>query len=166
MPIRFRPAPGVLALGLAVGVLASCTGAEVAPGPQCDFREYNRQVAKAEQQGPVMVPQTPGSISDIPLNAVNVTDSAISNKVLVQSTNGKRLEGGQVQATARLVNCTDFALQVEGRTHFLTDTQADAEPPTAWKRIMLPARSIGTYRTTSTRRDAVDTYYIELREGS
>jgi hypothetical protein len=113
-----------------------------------------------------MVPQTPGTIADIPLNAVNVTDKAISNKVLVQSTNAKRLPGGQVEARTRIVNCTDFALQVEGRTHFLDDGQAEVEPPTAWTRVQLAPHTIATYQATSTRTQAVDTYYIELREGS
>jgi hypothetical protein len=154
--------PGVLLGALAVG---ACS-AQVDPGPQCDFSAYKQQRAQAEQQGPVMVPQTPGSIDDIPLNAVNVTDQAITNKIMVQSVNAKRLPAGQVQAYTRMVNCTDFALQVEGRTHFLDAAQAPAEPPTAWQRVYLPPHTIGTYQTTSTQTRGVDTFYIELKEGS
>ncbi|MBK1695707.1 hypothetical protein [Rhodovibrio salinarum] len=150
---------------LAGGVLAACSST-VTPGPACNFRTYKQQLAEAEQTGPVMVPQTPGSIADIPLNAVNVTDKAISNKVLVQSTNARRLDGGQVEARARIVNCTDYALQVEGRTHFLDEGQGEVEPPTAWQRLPMPPHTIGTYSATSARTEAVDTYYIELREGS
>jgi hypothetical protein len=165
-PARDLPRPAVgAALAFAAVTLAACTG-RVDPGPQCDFVAYKQQLRAAEQQGPVMVPQTPGSITDIPLNAVNVTDPRISNKVMVQSTNARRLEDGQVQAYTRFVNCTDFALQVEGRTHFLTETQAEAEPPTAWQRVYLPPHTIGTYQETSTRTDGVDTYHIELREGT
>ena len=165
MPCRNRQlvsTPALLLFALTVGACST----KVTPGPQCDFGAYKRQLAQAEQTGPVLVPQTPGSIADIPLNAVNVTDPAITNKILVQSTNAKRLPAGQVQAYTRMVNCTDFALQVEGRTHFLDEAQAQAEPPTAWQRVYLPPHTIGTYQATSTRTDAVDTFYIELREGS
>jgi hypothetical protein len=164
-PIHRRTTAALGSLLLAGTVLAACSST-VTPGPACDFRAYKQQLAEAEQTGPVMVPQTPGTIADIPLNAVNVTDKAISNKVLVQSTNAKRLPGGQVEARTRIVNCTDFALQVEGRTHFLDDGQAEVEPPTAWTRVQLAPHTIATYQATSTRTQAVDTYYIELREGS
>jgi hypothetical protein len=165
LSIRPRRAAAAVALVLAGAALAACSST-VTPGPACDFRAYKQQLAEAEQTGPVMVPQTPGTIADIPLNAVNVTDKAISNKVLVQSTNAKRLPGGQVEARTRIVNCTDFALQVEGRTHFLDEGQAEVEPPTAWTRVQLAPHTIATYQATSTRQAAVDTYYIELREGS
>ena len=164
-PIHRRTPAALGGLLLAGTVLAACSST-VTPGPACDFRAYKQQLAEAERTGPVMVPQTPGTIADIPLNAVNVTDKAISNKVLVQSTNAKRLPGGQVEARTRIVNCTDFALQLEGRTHFLDEGQAEVEPPTAWKRVQLAPHTIATYQTTSTRTQAVDTYYIELREGS
>jgi hypothetical protein len=154
--------PLLLTGAVAVGACANT----VAPGPQCDFGAYNQQRAEAADSGPVMVPQTPGTISDIPLNAVNVTDPAITNKILVQSTNAERLPAGQVQAYTRMVNCTDFALQVEGRTHFLDAAQAQAEPPTAWQRVYLPPHTIATYQATSTGTDGVETFYIELREGS
>lgn len=165
LTIRPRSLAATAGLALAAVALAACS-TKIEPGPTCDFAAYKSQLESAEAQGPVMVAQTPGSITDIPLNAVNVTDSRISNKVLVQSTNAKRLEGGQVQVLARMVNCTDYALQVEGRTHFLDETQAPVERPTAWSRVYLPPHTIGTYQTTSTRRGQVDTYYIELREGT
>jgi len=153
------------ALALAALTVAACSS-KIEPGPTCDFRAYKNELEQAEQQGPVMVAQTPGSITDIPLNAVNITDRRITNKVLVQATNAKRLEDGQVQVYTRMVNCTDYALQVEGRTHFLDETQAPVEQPTAWQRVYLPPHTIGTYQTTSTKQQAVDTYYIELREGT
>jgi hypothetical protein len=164
--LRRRPiSTAVGALALAGGLLAGCSST-VTPGPACDFRTYKQQLAEAERSGPVMVPQTPGAIADIPLNSVNVTDKAVTNKIMVQSTNAKRLQGGQVEARARVVNCTDYALQLEGRTHFLDEAQAEVEPPTAWQRLHLPPHTLGTYTATSARTDAVDTYYIELREGS
>lgn len=161
----FRATAGPAGLLVTALVLSACS-ARVDPGPQCDFRAYKRELAAAEERGPVLVPQTPGSIADIPLNAVNVTDPAISNKILVQATNAERLQSGQVQARARLVNCTDYALQVEGRTHFLNGRQAPAEPPTAWQRVYLAPHTIASYQAKSTGGGDVRTYYIELREGS
>jgi hypothetical protein len=35
----------------------------------------------------------------------------------------------------------------------------------AWQRVFVPARSIGTYQDISTGTGAVATYLIELREG-
>ena len=60
----------------------------------------------------------------------------------------------------------DKRLQVEGRTHFLDENQAPVESPTAWSRVYLPPHTIGTYQASSTAREQVDTYYIELREGT
>jgi len=138
------------------------TGCTVTPRPQCDFRAVK---ARALPAGPVLVPLIPGSVTPMPLNAVNITDIAITNKVVVQSTNAKRLQTGDVEVFARWVNCTDYPLQVEARTHFLDAAQADAEPVSAWSRRYLPARSVGGYSQRSTAGGTVESYLIELREG-
>ena len=134
----------------------------VHPKPQCDFRAVQAQAPPA---GPVLVPQIPGSVTPMPLNAVNLTDYAITNKIMVQSTNARRLKAGDVEAFTRLVNCTDYPLQVEARTHFLDASQTDAEPVSEWDRIHLPARAIGSYSVRSTAGSIVESYLIELREG-
>lgn len=135
----------------------------VQPGPACDFNALVAQRGAPAQ--PVLAPQTPSTITEMPLNAVTITDVAITNKVMVQTTNARRSPTGTVEVWARLVNCTDYPLQVEGRTHFLDSAQAPAEDVSAWHRVMLPARSFGVYRELSTSATRVAYYYVELREG-
>lgn len=151
----------ILAAALLATVVAGCQ--QVEPGPGCDFRAIN--AARGAVQGPVLVPQVPGSAEVMPLNAVNITDSAITNKIVVQSTNARREVNGDITVFARLVNCTDYALQIEARTHFLDEGQFDAEPVTAWSRLYLSAHSYGGYTTRSTAGAMVQSYLIEVREG-
>ena len=132
------------------------------PTPQCDFRAIN---AQGPVSGPALVPQIPGSATPMPLNAVNIVDGAITNKIIVQSTNARRGANGDVTVFARLVNCTDYPLQVEGRTHFLDSGQIDVEPATAWGRLHLPPHGLAAYTTRSTAGAAVASYLIEVREG-
>ncbi len=136
--------------------------ARVAPAPQCDFRAIN---AQGPAQGPVLVPLVPGSAEVMPLNAVNITDAAITNKIVVQSTNARREANGDVTAFARLLNCTDFPLQLEAQTHFLDGAQIDAEPVTAWTRLHATAHGFVAYTTRSTAGSVVESYLIEVREG-
>jgi hypothetical protein len=70
-----------------------------------------------------------------------------------------------VEVWARLVNCTDFPLQVEGRTHFLDQGQAPAEDVSAWNRVMLAPRAYGVYQERSIGAAGVSYYFVELREG-
>ena len=147
---------------VAVASVAGCQAGKIEPEPRCDFSAVRDLRPSA---GPVLVPLVPGSVTVMPLNAVNITDSAITNKVMVQSTNARRAVSGDIDVFARVVNCTDFALQVEGRTRFFDQGQADAEPVTAWSRVHLPARGLGTYSTRSTSGTGVQSYLIELREG-
>ncbi len=166
MTIRGRRlgAAGAVLLAVASLAAAGCQQKDltVYPEPRCDF---NPVVDAAAPVGPVLVPQIPGSITPMALNTVNVTDIAISNKVLVQSTNARRLESGDVEAFARIVNCTDFPLQLEARTHFLDAGQGAAEPVTAWSRLFMTAHGIADYSAMSVAGGAVETYLIELREG-
>lgn len=152
---------GLVAASMAA-LAGGCADLTMHPAPQCD---YNAVKAAAPPPGPILVPAIPGSVTPMPLNAVNVTDGAISNKVMVQATNARRLEGGDVEAFARVVNCTDYPLQLEARTHFLDAGQVDAEPVTAWSRVFLQAHSLASYSVRSTAGGGVESYLIELREG-
>ena len=143
-------------------VLIGGCAERIEPLPICDVR---KQGALSEQSGPMIVSAVPGAITDMPLNAVNVTDTRIIQKVMVQATNAKRLDNGSVQVWTRLVNCTDFPLQVEGRTHFFDEAQAPAEPVSAWQRVMLSARTFNVYSEISTGTDRVKSYMVEIREG-
>ena len=134
----------------------------IEPRPACDFNALMAQRGTPSQ--PVMVPQVPSTITETPLNAVNITDVSITNKVMVQSTNARRTPTGTVEVWTRLLNCTDFPLQVEGRTHFLDAAQAPAEGVSAWNRVILPARSFGVYHELSTSATRVTYYYVEVRD--
>ena len=161
--MRHSRSIGVLAAGcLAAGLAACQQTAKVAPGPLCDFRPV---AARGPAQGPVVVPLVPGSAEAMPLNAVNITDAAITNKVLVQSTNARREANGDITVFARLLNCTDYPLQLEARTHFLDGGQIDAESVTAWTRLHSAAHGFVGYTTRSTARTAVQSYLVEVREG-
>ena len=147
---------------LAMATVGCGQTARVLPAPQCDFRAIKVQ---GPAQGTVLVPLVPGSAEVMPLNAVNITDTAITNKIVTQSTNARRETNGDITVFARLVNCTDYPLQLEARTHFLDAGQTDAEPVTAWTRLHTTAHGLVGYTTRSTAGSAVQSYLIEVREG-
>lgn len=147
-----------------ISLLSGC-GATVKPQPQCDFYAYNRNLTLAQQGPQSLVPQVPGSITEMPLNYANIADKGITNKVLVQATSAQRNADGSMRVFARLINCTDHPLQVEGRTTFLSEAQTETEPATAWTRIILSPHTYQSYATSSTNPNA-SLYLIELREGS
>jgi hypothetical protein len=152
-----RSAAAVLALAL--GLAACQTAAVIEPQPVCNFNALVAAPAPAE------VPAAAAPPTTMPLTAVNVTDFRLTNKIMVESTNARRHPTGTVEIWARLVNCTDFPLQVEGRTHFLDEARSPVEDVSAWHRIFLPARSYGVYSESSTNVSRVRFYYVELREG-
>lgn len=147
---------------LVSGLTSACQQTVVQPAPQCDFSAVN---AQTPAHGRVLVPLVPGSAEAMPLNAVNILDRGITNKVLVQSTTARREESGDVTVHARLINCTDFPLQLEARTHFLDKGDVDAEPVTAWTRLHSEPHGLVSYTTRSTVGALVDSYLIEVREG-
>ncbi len=153
----------VLALILGAGLLSACVSevSKVNPGPQCDFRAVN---AQGPYRGPALLPLVPGSAEVMPLNAVNLMDESITNKILVQQTTARREEGGDVSVQARLINCTDFPLQLEARTHFLDQAGMDAEPVTAWTRLYSEPHGLTNYATRSTAGSMVNSYLVEVRE--
>jgi hypothetical protein len=136
--------------------------APVNPNITCDFRPLAETPSTTVMRLLGPAPTTP-----VPLmvDTVSITDIGITNKVQVQDVFATRTATGTVRVAARLVNCTDFPLQVEGRTHFLTEARMDAEPATAWTRIFLPARAVGSYSARSIEVNEIAHYLIEIREG-
>lgn len=132
------------------------------PDLSCNFTPMLQAM---RQPGLALVPAVPGTMTEIPLNSVSMTDVSITNKVLVQSTFARRTPTQTVEVHARFMNCTDFPLQIEGRTQFFDEAQVSVEPPSAWHRVYVSARSVGTYIESSTDARRVATYLIELREG-
>lgn len=138
------------------------TPAAIAPQATCDL-----DVLMAQRGGGPAVGAAPGAaaVQPMPLNSVNITDGAITNKVVVQATTARRTPTGTVEVWARFVNCTDFPLQIEGRTHFLDEGRAPVEPVSAWNRVHLPPRAYGVYSEASTDVHRVRFYFVEVREG-
>ena len=161
---RATAARVAMALG-AVALLAGCTGQLREPRPFCDFAPIEEE-ALAGPSGPALLPKVPGSMTPMPLNAVNIIDPAIINKVIIQDSRARRNETGTAQVWTRIANCIDFPLQVELRTHFLDEGQAPAEEASAWQRVILPPKSIGTYRESSISNVRPAYFYVEMREGS
>lgn len=167
-PLRKRDSTRSALLALASGVwvtLQGCTGlTEVHPKMGCDLNPV-RSLGSAHYPGPTLVSALPGGVTDIPLNTVNITDRAITNKIVVHAAWGERTPVGSLRASARLVNCTDYPLQIEGRTHFLDAQHRPVEHPTAWRRVHLEPRSIADYSAVSTAGAGAVNFLIDVREG-
>jgi hypothetical protein len=153
-----------LVLGAALPAAACGPETRVGPALACSFAPVAAAQA-TPPSGAAIAPELPGSMTLLPLDTVSMTDPAITNKVLVQQVVASRSATGTVAVTTRFANCTDFPLQLEGRTHFLAADQSPAEPVSAWKRVFLPARSLGTYSENSLQVEPVAHYLIEVREG-
>ena len=153
----------VLAAATLIATAACQTPATIEPRPICDFNALMAQQQPAPR--PAEAPAAPSALTEMPLNAVNITDFTITNKVMIQSANARRNPSGTLEVWTRVVNCTDYALQIEGRTHFLNEVQAPIEDVSAWNRVLLAPRSYGVYRESSTTTAAVRYYYVEIREG-
>ena len=144
-------------------VVAACASYE--PYPVCDFRKLSSPGQDQVFPGPALASPAPGALQPLPLDTVNVTDPNILRKVMVQSVVARQTETKTVQVSAQLVNCTDYPLQVEGRTHFYDASQVETEPTSAWQRVTLGPRTLATYSERSVGTEQVASYLVELREG-
>ena len=86
-------------------------------------------------------------------------------KVTVEQNESHRTPTGTMEVLTILRNHTNFPLQIEGRSQFYDRNQSPVENMSAWQRVQLPPKSIGTYKTVSNKRDEVEFFYIEIREG-
>lgn len=157
---------GLLASVLVIGLGATgcqTVAARIEPTPICNFNAL--MAAPPGAPAPAQVPAAPAALTEMPLNSVNITDIAITNKIMVQSASARRTPTGTIEVWTRVVNCTDFPLQIEGRTHFLDEGQAPVEEVSAWGRVFLSPRSYGVYKESSTDIARVRFYYVEIREG-
>ncbi|MCA1939990.1 MAG: hypothetical protein LDL26_03235 [Caenispirillum bisanense] len=131
------------------------------PAVQCDFTPL---MANRAASPPMLGPLVPGTMQPVPLNAVSVIDETIIRKVLVQSVRAGRTPTGNMSVETRLVNCTDYPLQVDGRTLFLTADGGDAEAASMWQRVALPPRSFGSYAESSVAGARAESFLIEVKE--
>lgn len=86
-------------------------------------------------------------------------------KVTVEQTESSRTDTGTMEVLTILRNHTNFPLQIEGRTQFFDSNKSPVEGMSPWQRVQLPPKSIGTYKTVSNKREEVEFFYIEIREG-
>lgn len=128
---------------------------------KCDFAPLEK--AQKTHQGPALMGSVSGSMSAISLNAIYVTDKAIRRKVLPQELFARRTPTGSVELIARLVNCTDYPMQIQGRSSFMDQTQIPTENPSAWQTVFIEPHGVATYREVSIGRADVAYYMIELQ---
>lgn len=129
----------------------------------CDFRptQASQQQMKKQRQssGTTAIPE---SVSD-GLH-VNMLDQSISNKVQVHQIYEGSTQTGTTKVSALVVNCTDYPLWVQGRTHFHNPASFVGETST-WKSMHLAGRSQEIYSESSLSDEGARARLIELREG-
>lgn len=95
-----------------------------------------------------------------------VTQNPVARyKVTVEQTESRRTATGTMEVLSILRNHTNYPLQIEGRTQFFDRNKSPVEDMSPWQRVQLPPKSIGTYKNVSTKRDEVEFFTIEIREG-
>ncbi|MFQ5450238.1 MAG: hypothetical protein ACE5E9_06385 [Nitrospinaceae bacterium] len=85
-------------------------------------------------------------------------------KISVEQSEFRRTPTGTMEVLTILRNHTNFPLQIEGKTHFFDKNKSPGEV-TAWQRVQLPPKGIGTYKAFSTQGEEAHFYHIEIREG-
>jgi len=128
----------------------------------CDFRptlaRQQQTTLRRQKEGDTSIPQ---SISE--KFHVNVLDRSISNKVQVHELQKRSNPLGTTRVSAVIVNCTDFPLWVQGRTHFTSQSNTESET-SAWKSIHLAGRSQEIYEENSISDQRIDVRVVEIRE--
>jgi hypothetical protein len=134
---------------------------------QCNFyaltaAQRAMQTDAAAHQIPGLLGPVAGAMSPVPLDGVYISDPAIRRKVMAQAVYARRTPNKSIELTVRLVNCTDYPMQVLGRVSFMDGHQMPTENTSAWQMVMVPPKSFGNYREVSLGNDA-ESYLIEFR---
>lgn len=164
--VHLQRAALAIATGLAIAAALTLPSREAAAKDATFKCNFNAVKNAPLPGGPALTALTRGAMSPIPLNSVQIVDKNIRRKVLVQGLFARRTGTDTLEIIARIANCSDYPLQVEGRTSFQDGLQIPTEPVSAWQRVFLPPRSLGTYREVSTNNSDVKTFLVELREGN
>lgn len=150
--------------GVAIAIAAACAAS---PAYADENRVLKCKIGKARSQGryhgPALVANVPKAMTPIDLEAVQMTDKAVTKAVIVEAMMARRTETDTLQVMTRLVNCTKDDIQVEARSNFMDADQMPTEAASIWKRIFIPALSTGVYTESSIGRDKVASYFVELR---
>ena len=104
-------------------------------------------------------------IVDDNLQVISGSGALAASKIYVEKNHAQRTDTDTLEVVVVVRNRTDYPQQIQGRTTFLDGAFVPVEPISAWKRIMLPANSIGVYREYSTSTIEVAHFYTEIREG-
>jgi hypothetical protein len=113
--------------------------------------------------GPALVAQEYGEMSPVPLDAVQFTNPQLKEQLVVQSLKASRTPTNTVEVNARIINCTDVPLVLGMRTHFMGEGQAETEPESAWRKLIIQPRALGGYKESSLTADVMN-YLIEIRD--
>jgi len=147
-----------LLCGVAYGGFASAADNRI----KCDFPKLEKAQAEAQKREPRLVGMISGAMTPVALDAVYVTDDSIRRKIMPQDLFVRRTPAGSVEVMARIANCTDKPIQIEGRTSFMDEQKFPTEDASAWQTVFLAPRSMGTYREVSIGGSNVAYYLIEV----
>jgi len=149
-------------LGLAVA--AALIGAPAATREnrpvKCDIGDAKRSVSAG---GPALVANVASAMTPIDLNAVQMTDTKLANRVVVEAMFARRTETNSVEVITRFVNCTKKVVELDARSSFMDADQVPTEDSTYWKKVILQPKATGVYRGLSIGRDEVKYYLVEVR---
>ncbi len=144
-----------------LSALAGCAQVQE-PAPICSMAGISAQRQLVAL--PAAAPGEPSPLLEMPLNSVSITDFNVMNKLFVRTVTAQRTSTGTVKVISQVINCTDYPLNIEGRTQFYDQNQAPSEPVSAWKRLNLAPRTSNTYLETSIGTKNVQYYMVEVRE--
>lgn len=147
---------------LALASLLAATGCAV-PGSPPVVAECSLPAAP-QRLGPALVGQAYGmSMTALPLNSVQFGSHAAARMVAVQHIYAARTPADTVQLDARLLSCGDAPQALRMRVQFMRADMSPAEPPSAWRTLLLTPRTTALYSERSVARDAT-AYLIEVIE--
>jgi hypothetical protein len=151
---------------LAALAMSQAAHADAAVG--CNFYTLNAAQRAAQTEAvngqiPALLGQLRGEMTPVPLDGVYIPDKAIQRKIMAQSVFARRTSNNSIEVIARVVNCTDYPLQILGRTSFMDKNQIPTEDPSAWQTVFVNPHSFATYHEVSIGGTDVESYLIEFR---
>ncbi|MES2496824.1 MAG: hypothetical protein V4618_11960 [Pseudomonadota bacterium] len=127
---------------------------------KCDIGDAKRSMSAG---GPALVANVPSAMTPIDLNAVQMTDRKLANRVVVEAMFARRTDTNSIEVITRFVNCTKKTVELDARSSFMDENQVPTEDSTFWKKVILGPKSTGVYRGLSIGRDEVKYYLVEVR---
>jgi hypothetical protein len=139
-------------------------GSNQADDMDCNFSALDNKVTVASETQTASTNPTPSALQVSQL--VRIIDRDISRKISVRKGGASLTSTSNLNIWTRLLNCTDFPLQLEARVQFLNQSHDPIDDVSAWSRIYLPARSVNNYSEKSVKQaHSIGGYIVEVREG-